>query len=223
MSCGGKREGAGRKKTGFCKDAPHRRRPELDARHPVHVVLRMQRRIGLRDLDIHKVVDRVLRKYLGRDDFRIVHLSIQNTHLHMIVEAANRAALTWGMQSFGIRFARAYQRDFGGLGKVLKYRYFSRQITTKRYARHALAYVLNNWRRHRMDYENGRELPWKLDPYSSAPSFTGWTRRFVVPEGYKPFPSYVPLSVSQPQTALLRFDWEKYGRISPYECPGPLL
>ena len=99
----------------------------------------------------------------------------------MIVEAANRARLTWGMQSFGIRFARAYQRDFGGLGKVLEHRYFARQIATKRYARHALSYVLNNWRRHREDFANGRQSSWKIDPFSSAISFTGWTERFTVP------------------------------------------
>ena len=38
--------------------------------------------------------------------FRIVHLSIQRTHLHLIVEARNRTALSKGMQGFLISAAR---------------------------------------------------------------------------------------------------------------------
>ena len=37
---GGARKNAGRPRTGRCHDAPHRRRPPLSRRHPVHVVLR---------------------------------------------------------------------------------------------------------------------------------------------------------------------------------------
>ncbi|MGE5184975.1 MAG: transposase [Acidobacteriota bacterium] len=213
---GGKREGAGRRKTGRCRDAPHRRRPELDFRHPVHVVLRLRVRIAHRDRDTYEITRKVLARFLGRDDFRIVHVSIQNTHIHLLVEAVNREALTRGMQGFGISFAYHYHQRGGGCGKVFTYRYHSTHIKTRRHARHALAYVLNNWRRHRVDWENGTESSWLLDPFSSAVSFTGWTRRF------RPRPNYEPLPVSPPGTKLLRSGWEHYGRISPYEVPGPL-
>ncbi len=213
---GGYREGAGRKRSGFRKDTPHRPRPELDARHPVHVSLRFRVRIDHRNREIYAIARKVLQRYLGRDDFRIVHISLQNTHLHLLVEAANRRALTWGMQSFGITFAKAYHRKRGGCDKVFVHRYFANQITTERYARHALSYVLNNWRRHREDYANGTESKWKIDWFSSAISFTGWTQRFSLPKDYTPLP------VSPPRTALLSSRWQHYGLVSPYECPGPL-
>ena len=213
---GGARVGAGRKKTGKCRDAPHRSRPSLEGKHPVHVTLRIVRRVSLRDLDFYHLFRRVLERYLGRDDFRICHVSIQHSHLHLIIEAANAQALSSGMQSFGISCARRYRQRFGGIDKVFEFRYAAKQITTSSYARHALSYVLNNWRRHRVDFEDGRESPAKLDYFSSALSFTGWTERFQIPADYTPLP------VSPPRTSLLKLDWQWHGLISPYEIPALL-
>jgi REP element-mobilizing transposase RayT len=213
MKHGGKREGAGRPKTGFCKDAPHRKRPELSSKHPVHVVLRILQRVTLRRREIYHALRGVLARYLGRTDFRVVHISIQDNHVHLLVEAASRRALTHGMQSFAINAARAFHRVDGGCGKVFAYRYHATQIQSGRHARHALAYVLNNWRRHRLDFENGRQLEQKLDPYSSAISFTNWSERFAVPRGYAPLP------VSPPETNLLA---RRYRSLDPWQRPGPL-
>jgi putative transposase len=216
MARGGFRKGAGRKKTGRRVGVPHRRRPELDARHPVHVVLRSHRKLSWREGRTYRVLRRVLGCYLGKPDFRICHISIQKRHLHLIVEAANRKALSLGMQSFAIRAARALNNDGGSCGDVFEDRYHSSQIRTARYARHALAYVLNNWRRHREDFANGRMLTAYLDEYSSAFGFDGWTMTFARPRDYDPLP------VSKPETWLLRTGWRRYGLIDPHECPGPL-
>jgi putative transposase len=216
MARGGKRAGAGRKKSGRHVGGPHRQRPSLSSRHPVHVVLRANRRLSWRKRRTYDVLRTVLRCYFGREDFRIVHLSIQNTHLHLIVEAADERALSLGMQSFTIRAARAINASDGSIGKLFAHRYHASQITNASYARRALSYVLNNWRRHRQDFANGRLLPAKLDPYSSALSFTGWTERFAVPAGYEPLP------VSPAKTALLRSGWARYGPLDPMEQPGPL-
>jgi REP element-mobilizing transposase RayT len=216
MARGGARAGAGRKKTGKRVGGPHRRRPEVDPRRPLHVVLRSEKRLSWRDGRAYRVLRRVLGFYLGNPDFRICHISIQKRHLHLIVEAASRKALTLGMKSFATRAARALNNDSGSCGKVFAYRYHSTQITTARYARHALAYVLNNWRRHREDFANGRMLTAYLDEYSSALSFDGWTMTFARPRDYEPLP------VSAPETWLLRDGWKRYGRIDPHECPGPL-
>ena len=118
------------------------------------------------------------------------------------------------MQSFAINAARAINASDGGCGKVFAYRYHASQITTARYARSALAYVLNNWRKHRLDYEHPVARRAKLDPYSSALAFHGWTEAFVAPQGY------VVLPVSPPRTRLLARDWACYGRIHPREIPG---
>jgi putative transposase len=157
----------------------------------------------------------VLARYLARDDFRIAHISIQQSHLHLLVEASSKRALTWGMQSFAINASRAINELDGGCGKVFPDRYHATQITTARQARRALAYVLNNWRRHREDWHDGRRLTAKLDPYSSAISFAGWTSTFVVPV------NYVPLPVSAPRSMLLRDGWKQHGLLDPFEVPGP--
>ena len=84
---GGKRRGAGRRApTGRRASSPHRERPELEARHPVHVVLRVIREVGnLRRRFTYKAIREATLTTALREDFRIVHLSIQRTHVHLIV------------------------------------------------------------------------------------------------------------------------------------------
>ena len=212
---GGKRPGAGRPRKAHQHDAPHRARPSLSPKIPVHVVLRTTSWTPrLRCGPTYRALRRVLERYLGRDDFRIAHISIQHNHVHLLVEARDRRALTRGMQSFAINAARAIQR---GPGKVFAYRYHATQIKTPWHARHALAYVLNNWRRHREDVRSTKTLAAKLDPYASGVSFAGWAQRsrFRTPPGYEPLP------VSSPATMLLQFDWQRFGLIDLYETPGP--
>jgi REP element-mobilizing transposase RayT len=213
---GGRRAGAGRKKT-VRRGGPHRARPALSRRHPVHVTLRTQRGVPrLRQACFYEAIRRVLAHYLGGEDFRVVHISLQRNHIHLLVEATGTKALTFGMQSLAIRAARAINAAWGRRGKVFGFRYHASQIKTERYARNAIAYVLNNWRRHREDFANGRPVSAKLDAFSSAIAFTGWTERFAKPI------DYVPLPVSPPGTALLQNGWSLFGRIDPAECPGPL-
>jgi putative transposase len=207
---GGRRRGAGRKKTNKRRGGPHRGRPELSSRHPVHVTLRArQLHPEMRRRDYYAVIRKVLEHYLGRTDFRVIHGSIQNTHFHFLVEASNKRALTLGMQSLAIRLSLALT---GGRGKVFEERYHAVQIRTARQARNTLAYVLNNWRRHRVW---AGDAP--VDPYSSGVTFCGWSERvrFTLPVGY------VPLPMSEPRTALLRSEWKQHGLIDPFERPGP--
>src|ERR1041384_5275767 len=104
---GGKRRGAGRKAKGKRASSPHRVRPELAARHPVHVVLRVIREVGnLRRRFTYKAIREATLTTALREDFRIVHLSIQRTHVHLIVEADNKTALALGMQGFQISAAK---------------------------------------------------------------------------------------------------------------------
>jgi len=121
------------------------------------------------------------------------------------------------MQSFAIRAARAINAASGRIGKVFAFRYSAKQIKTAGYARNAISYVLNNWRRHRQDYAE-RAQNALLDQFSSAISFCGW----VGNKRYQPPPNYIPLPVSAPRTRLLASDWQLYGLIDPFECPGPL-
>src|SRR5262245_3713348 len=98
---GGKRRGAGRKPKGDKAGAPHKTRPELDARHPVHVTLRVVGAIrNLRRRCTYQAIREATLTTALREDFRIVQLSIQRNHLHLIVEASGKDALASGMQGF---------------------------------------------------------------------------------------------------------------------------
>lgn len=61
-------------------------------------------------------------------------------------------------------------------GTVFPDRFHQEIITTPKQARHALAYVLNNWRKHgedRWEFATG----WNVDPYSTGAHFDGWKER----------------------------------------------
>jgi REP element-mobilizing transposase RayT len=215
---GGPRKGAGRKRSRERQHDPqHDTRPSLQSKHPLHVILRTVDGVPrLRQRKIYKAIRNVLLHYVEHSMFRIVHISIQHNHLHLIVEAANKRSLTRGMQSFAIRTARAINKALGRKGKVFRFRYNAKQIQTREYARNVLAYVLNNWRRHNEDVRSAAARNATLDPYSSAISFTGWIGN---PQWQKP-PWYAPLPVSAPRTDLLRSAWLWRGLIDPFEVPA---
>lgn len=213
---GGWRPNAGRKKSAALRHDPsHAKRPELSFKHPVHVMLRTLPSVPrLRQREGYEAIRAALLHFVSGDAFRVVHISIQQNHLHLIVEAADKAALRRGMQSFAIRAARLLNRGFEREGKVFAFRYKAKQIKTADYARNVLAYVLNNWRRHGEDRRRGEEyMP--FDRFSSAASFAFWSPR----SGYEPGEPDLP--VSEPRTELLTFDWQWYGLIDPFEVPGP--
>src|SRR5688572_12818700 len=105
---GGKRRGAGRPPKGARAGSPHKRRPILAARYPVHVVLRVSPGLSsLRRRHMYAALREaticVAKRELHFDEdgaFRIVHMSIQRNHVHLLVEASHRMALSRGMQSF---------------------------------------------------------------------------------------------------------------------------
>ncbi len=223
---GGKREGAGRPAKGSRSSERHKRRPEHCARHPVHVTLRVERAVGtLRRRDAYHAVRKAMYTTLGRTDFRIVHLSLEDDHLHLLVEADHKLALSRGMQGFEIAAARRLNaavskaRGVRRSGRVFVDRYHARALTSPRDTRHTLSYVLNNWRRHQQD--RGLEsMFWEVDYYSSGVSFGGWKELAgspflpAVPEGYE------RLSVSRPKTWLLERGWMRSGSISMRAVPG---
>src|SRR5215468_845963 len=100
--------GAGRKPNGPHAGVSHAKRPAIDGRYPLHITLRTSSEIGwLRQFDMFAAIRRGLR-VVGVDpsEFRIVHISVQNTHVHLIVEAATKRALSRGMRAFQISAAK---------------------------------------------------------------------------------------------------------------------
>src|SRR6476619_4747423 len=98
---GGAREGAGRKKTGKCLDAPHRARAKISKHHPIHVVLRTRKDVPRlrRGATLH-AIDRALRHVLGQHASGVAHMSIQHSAPQLLVEADDKDALSHGMRSF---------------------------------------------------------------------------------------------------------------------------
>ena len=209
---GGRRPGAGRKPKGVRAGAPHKRRPQIDARHPQHVVLRTTREIGwLRKPHAYRAIRRALVIVHERhDDFRIVHFSVQSNHIHLLCEATGKYALASGVQGFQISAARHLNAEAKRSGTVFPDRYHAESIDSVRQVRHALAYILNNWRKHKQD----RGRAW-IDPFSSGFCFAGWKQRVSAPADFE------RPAVAQPETWLAAEGWKRAAPISVYEMPGP--
>jgi REP element-mobilizing transposase RayT len=225
---GGKRRGAGRPPKGKRAGSPHKARPFLHKRYPVHVTLRVVAAVGyLRRRRIYQAVREATLTTARREDFRIVHLSIQHDHIHLLVEAKSKKALAVGMQGFQISAAKhlnaAISKGRPGprrRGTVFPDRYHAEIITSPTQARHTLSYVLNNWRKHRED----RRAPmsaWTVDWFSSAAMFSHWVEYGDEAFLWRGPPTYDPPIVYQPRTWLLRVGWTRGGPpISAREVPS---
>jgi REP element-mobilizing transposase RayT len=195
---------------------PHRARPAHKRNQPVHATLRVTHELSpLRTKLKLKAVRTSLRDtHAGRTNFRIVHFSLQNTHLHLIVEAEDKRALSCGLRALEIRIARRLNALADRRGRVFSDRYHARALATPRETRAAIAYVLLNGRHHAAA---GSHNVW-LDPCSSAATFDGWSRRCALPPGYK---DGEPIEATpRPETWLLRIGWRRRGAIDPSTVPG---
>jgi REP element-mobilizing transposase RayT len=235
----------GRPPKGLRAGSPHKKRPSLNGRDPIHVVLRVHGAIGnLRKRHMYRALREatiaVAKRELNYADdgaFRIVHISIQRNHVHLLVEAASKPALSRGMQCFGISAAKQLNRAVSvkGIkpgtakfreamakrrrGSVFPDRYHEEIITTPKQARHTLAYVLNNWRKHKEDRHDFART-WSVDPYSSAAVFDGWKEREDAVTLWPLRETYLPLVTYLPKTWLLREGWRRHGLIRFDEVPS---
>lgn len=222
---GGARKGAGRPAQGPRPSERHTKRPPLRASHPVHVVLRAASDIGsLRVRAIYAAIREATVTAAKHEDFRIVHFSIQRSHLHLMCEAANRNALSKGIKSFAGSAAKHINRAVSTserrrTGTVFPDRYHLRILTTPRAVRNCIAYVLNNWRHHGED-RAAVAAGWTIDPFSSGATFRGWKELEGVADAWTLPATYRPLVVWEPKTWLLREGWLRHRRIGAYEVPG---
>ena len=108
--------------------------------------------------------------------------------------------------------ARRINRLRGCRGKVFADRYHARALTTPTEVKHALRYVLNNWRHHK------RDQPWPTDPFSSGALFDGWSD--CKPEEH---PLWLdedePIPITRPRCWLLSTGWRLRGLIGTKEAP----
>jgi REP element-mobilizing transposase RayT len=223
---GGKRRGAGRKPKGKRAGSAHATRPEHDARHPVHVTMRVVgSAAGLRRRDSYFAIREATIVTAKREDFRIVQMAIQQDHLHLIVEADSKNALSRGVRGFASSAARQINKAITArgedrrTGRVFAERYHARPLTSPRAVRNALAYCLGNWRHHGEDRAPFARS-WKVDPFSSGAVFFGWKELESSPVLWPLPQTYHPLIVLRPRTWLLQ-SWHRFHPlISVRERPG---
>ena len=148
-------------------------------------------------------------------DFRVPHFSIQKDHLHLIVEAEN-GALTRGIRSFVIVFARRINRLLHRRGNVWGDRYHRRDLTSPRQIKNALGYVLNNDLKHGHRQASVPTLEVSsIDVFSSAFLLDGWCTRTMKVRYAVPWTENM-----RPRTWGLREGWKVHGLLDPRRKPG---
>jgi putative transposase len=167
---GGKRPGAGRPRTRLHPGligtgVPHLKRQDFPARNPVHVTQRMRPGVGdLRTQARLRLIKRALHGASGHLGMQVVHFSVQGNHLHLIVEAEGREALSKSMKGLAVRVAIALNRSIGRRGAVFADRYHARVLSSPRDVANTLRYVVQNYRKHARE-----TLPWSwMDPFASS-------------------------------------------------------
>lgn len=167
---GGKRTGAGRKN--LAGEGFHERRPQLQARHPLHITIRL--RDGLPNLRQRKVFTQIKRFIAAASEFglRVNEFAVLRNHIHLIAEVDSTRALQSGMKSFNGRLARFLRR----LEKIPKRsyprglfqgRYHLSVIKSSRQMRNTLKYVLLNAAQHMKRVTH-------IDRFSSGQNFPYW-------------------------------------------------
>jgi len=164
---------------------------------------------SLRQRGIVRALREVLRSVRARRGFRVVHYSIQGDHLHLVVEAEGRSALSNGLNALGSRVARCVNRLCARRGPVFRERYCMRVLRSPREVRNALAYVLNNARKH-----GARRAP-AIDPASSGCFLGFWSRVVCNARGSPRDPE-----VDRARTWLLSVGWRRWGAIDPGHTPS---
>ena len=204
---GRKKQRPGPKPAAF-PNVRHRARAVHKYWNPLHVTMRALRGLpSFREQTLFAAFESAVRR-TRRDDFRVVEFSVQDDHLHLIVEADDSDALARGMKSFSVRANRLFNAALGrGRGRVWADRYHRRDLTNARQVRNALVYCLQNHKKHQA-VETG--MP-RIDPCSSARWFQGWTAIRQHDDGPRPTP--------HARTVLLRTAWQKHGYIHPGEAP----
>jgi putative transposase len=187
----------------------HVARPVHDSRHPVHVTMRRVR-LGpsFRMQLVRCAIEAELYAVKARS-VRVVHYSIQDNHLHLMVEGEDRADLGRQMKLLFSRIAMAVNRVARRAGKLFADRHHRHELKTPTEVRRALVYILFNNRKHQRHSSSTT-----LDEASSAIWVTDWSptagptaealslRRATYPDGPP---------TTAPTTWLARAGWRRAG------------
>lgn len=177
------RSGPGRPRKKDNDRVSHQRRQPLGDRTAVHVTLRVRRHVpNLRARRRFNVIKHAFVRFCtARPGFRLVHFAVLSNHLHFIVEADSKPALSVGLQKLLHSISRrlnalnvkeqgaalstkagAYSRITGWLGRVFSDRYHAHVLKTPTEMRNVVRYVLENAGHH-----YGASSSSEPDPFTS--------------------------------------------------------
>jgi putative transposase len=129
------------------------------------------------------LIRRALREASDRFGMQVVHFSVQGNHLHLIVEADGREALSKSMKGLAVRIAVRLNRLAGRRGTVFADRYHAHLLATPREVANTIRYVLENYKKH--------------------------TRECLPPRWQDPFASSIAAPLHEPKVWLLRVGWTR--------------
>ena len=116
---------------------------------PLHAIWRTREDIrSLRGKKLWRQIRKSFRRCCEKEGFRLVHFSVQGTHVHFIVEADEIGLLSRGMQGLGVSMAKRINMTLDRSGPVFDDRFFARRLPTPREVANALDYVIHNHERH---------------------------------------------------------------------------
>jgi REP element-mobilizing transposase RayT len=183
---GGYRPGSGRKGG---NRVTHHGRQGFVVPIPLHVVWRTRPDVrSLRGKNLWRQIRESFRRCCEKLGFRLVHFSVQGTHVHLIVEADTTDLLSRGLQGLGVSMAKRINFTLQRRGPAFDDRYFARRLRTPREVANAVDYVIHNQERHLR--RRGLEPAEGLDPFCSAA-----------------LADAVPRLVAPPETWLLRIGY----------------
>jgi REP element-mobilizing transposase RayT len=127
----------------------HRMREAFSKRMPVHVTMKVAKDVrGLRGRRMYKAVEAALWSAARNEDGLLCDFSVQNDHLHLVIDAANSRAMRSAVSGLAIRVAKAINGLCGRKGRVFDDRYHSRVLRTPTEVRRVRHYVRDNFRKH---------------------------------------------------------------------------
>jgi putative transposase len=162
---GGKRRGAGRKN--LSGTIGHAKREQINFKKPMHITLKSDR-VHLRNKSTLKAFKNAVTE-AKRFCLHVIHYSVQNDHIHMIVEAKDNQSLARGMMSLCGRLGKNIRSLVGGSGPVFKGRFHVHVLNSPTEMKRALDYVLTNISKHMKVFDY-------VDEFSSGMAFKEWRK-----------------------------------------------
>ena len=189
---------------------PHETRAAHDKNHPVHVTIR---RVALGPSFRTQLVCGAIRRVIAAaksKGVRVLHYSVQDNHLHLMVEAESAADLSNQMRTLFSRIAFAVNAVVQRRGRLFRDRHHRHALKTPREVRNALVYIIFNDRKHHAARPTSAAEPAPtptVDRCSSVYWMHDWSPSDRPPDG-----GVLPLDdapTSRPRTWLASWGWHR--------------